>query len=168
MKFKYLEVGATFKYGYKMYPVIKLSDDWEDLQNVHKDLPDGFKGNVEYRGRKNLAFGPDVQVVAIKLEEGGEYREIVNPDDEVFCDRIFHVSLAQIASAAIVYADNAQEAVDAFADHAEEMGWEGLFLEMKDIKSENNPDGDYTEEEICYVGNHCRPVLDHEIYVVAV
>lgn len=71
---------------------------------------------------------------------------IINPEDKDFYDKLFDITFAQCLPCDQVYADYAQEAMDIYADYAEDK-WPGLFLEPED---EN--------EDTIYVGNHCLPI----------
>lgn len=59
----------------------------------------------------------------------------------------------------LVNADHDGDAVDAAADFAEEMGYEGYFLDEKEIED---------DEDVLRVGNHGRPVNGGELWVVEV
>lgn len=87
-------------------------------------------------------------------------KQVINPDDKDLHDRTFKVSFVACQPGELVYADNAQDAIDIYADHAEEQGWTGLFLDDGDIA-----DWDWQGEDIDYVGNSGLPILSHEIYV---
>ena len=85
--------------------------------------------------------------------------ECVN-EDEKFWKHYFIVTLDYWGMIPIVVnADHARDALDAAVDHAEKMGWEGLFIDDEDLPEYEKFD------DVTFAGNHGRPLVASEIYI---
>lgn len=65
----------------------------------------------------------------------------------------------------LVIADSEDGAVDEAADYADEMGYEGYFLDAKDEKEQLELDLEDEDEDVMYVGNYGRPVRGSELWM---
>ena len=83
-------------------------------------------------------------------------------EDEKFWDHSYNVSFASCLgwdSAICVNADNEQEAVDFAADHAQEQGWVGYFIDDEDLAEHEE------FNDVLYVGNCGWPIQASELHV---
>jgi hypothetical protein len=78
-------------------------------------------------------------------------------EEERFWKRSYVVGFDDHTSTGIlVNADHDDDAVDAAADFADEMGWEGYFLDEKDIED---------DDDVLRVGNYGRPVDGSQLWI---
>lgn len=85
---------------------------------------------------------------------------LVNPEDRDIWAFQFNVVLNPHAETMHVYADHEGDALDYAVDYAEDMGWDGYFLDEVDVPS--------IEDDVTYAGNTGRALLSHEITIVDV
>jgi len=86
----------------------------------------------------------------------------INPEDKGFWKNTYAVILNRHADRMKVYADNAQDAMDAAIDYAEAQGWEGYFLTLEEAQ-EIEADG-FLEDYTCG-GNHGRFLSSLNVYL---
>jgi hypothetical protein len=83
---------------------------------------------------------------------------VINPEDKDYTDHLWAVSFASyLGYSEVVYANHAEDAIDTYADYAQEQGWLGLFLDQDDI--------DYEDADVIFVGNYGLPIGAHEVFI---
>jgi len=129
----------------------------ERVARENMTVPEALAKVEEKHQREFDSLGRKHQYI---VDEQGNKME---PDEELFWKGMYIVWLSAIGGGLLVNADNEQDALDSAIDHAEEQGWEGLFLQDDDIEEIREEHGEEGLDDYTSGGNHGRYLNDFNV-----